>query len=77
MERFEEPTGQENTYFLDAESDVETTQLLHMDRLITRAMGGVISEQPRSVINSLHNVLDIACGPGGWVFDMAHPGPEG
>jgi ubiquinone/menaquinone biosynthesis C-methylase UbiE len=76
MERSEEPTKQENTYFLDAESNTETTRLLHMDRLVTRAMGGVLSEQEPFLVGTLHDVLDIACGPGGWVLDMAYTAPQ-
>jgi ubiquinone/menaquinone biosynthesis C-methylase UbiE len=76
MERADEPTKEENTYFLDAESEVETTRLLHLDRLVTRAMNGVLSEQEPSLLGKLHDVLDLGCGPGGWVFDMAYAAPH-
>ena len=64
----------ESTYFIDAESGTETARLLHQDRLITRHMGGIFPEQLD--LSNAHDVLDIGCGPGGWVLDVAFAYPE-
>ncbi len=44
-------------------------RLINQDRIITQAMGGPLSGVPDS--SSLCNVLDLGCGPGGWVLDVA------
>lgn len=64
----------ENTYFIDAESGAETARLLNQDRLITRHMGGIFPESLD--LSNVHDILDIGCGPGGWVLDVAHTYPE-
>jgi len=37
-------------------------------------MGGVLPEQ--TDLSGIHRVLDIACGPGGWVLDVAFEHPD-
>ena len=64
----------ETTYFIDAESATEMARLMHQDSLTTQGMGGVFPE--RSDFSSIHRVLDIACGPGSWVLDVAFEHPE-
>src|SRR5438105_8156558 len=44
------------------------------DRLITRSMGGVVSEQ--TDLSQVFRVLDIACGPGGWLLDLVEQYPH-
>ena len=71
----EESTGSaENTYVVDIHNTAEITRLMSQDRLVTRNMHGPLSEC--SDTSSLHTVLDLACGPGGWVLDLAHEHPE-
>jgi SAM-dependent methyltransferase len=61
-------------YFLDAEHAAETARLMLWDRLLNEAMGGVL---PESVdVQRLEAVLDLACGPGGWVLETAQRHPE-
>jgi ubiquinone/menaquinone biosynthesis C-methylase UbiE len=60
----------ENTYVIDAESMAEMARLTHQDRLITAAMGGLLPA--RSSPARIHDVLDLACGPGGWALDVAY-----
>ncbi len=67
------PTN-ENTYILDSESAAEMARLIYQDRLITNNMGGLLPEQDD--ISGLHDVLDIACGPGGWACDLAFKSPD-
>src|SRR6266699_2543618 len=62
-------TNDENTYVNDPESGAEMLRLLDQDRTLTRCMGGLLAEQ--SGVEGLQDVLDIACGPGGW-FDLVN-----
>lgn len=64
----------QNTYFIDAENAAEMARLVRQDRLITREMGGLFPEQ--STLSGIHDILDIACGPGGWVLDVARAYPD-
>lgn len=56
-------------YVIDAENAAEMARLIIQDRLLTTAMGGPFAEQQD--LSHLHRVLDIACGPGGWLLDVA------
>ena len=67
-------TSHENTYILDAESGAEMARLTNQDRLITKGMGGLFPE--RDDVSTMSDILDIACGPGGWVIDVAYEYPE-
>lgn len=49
-------------------------RLLDQHRMLTECMGGPCSE--RSDLGEMRNILDIACGPGGWVLDIAHRYPN-
>jgi ubiquinone/menaquinone biosynthesis C-methylase UbiE len=59
----------ESTYIIDSENTAEMARLIHQDRLTTKIMGGLLSEQ--SDLSNIHDILDIACGPGGWVLGVA------
>ncbi len=61
-------------YILDAENAAEMGRLMLQDHLLTRIMGGPLPEPiDRSQI---HHVLDIGCGPGGWLFDLVTQHPD-
>jgi len=64
----------ESTYPIDPENAVEMARLLNQDIMTTKAMGGPLSEQGENP--PFQNVLDLACGPGGWVLDVARLLPE-
>lgn len=64
----------ENTYVINIESGAETARLLDQDRLVTEAMQSLFP--PQVDLSKIHDVLDIACGPGGWVRDVAFNYPE-
>jgi len=64
---------EETTYFIDAENVAEMARLAHQDRLLTKEMGGLFP--PQLDLSTIHNVLDIGCGPGGWVLDVAQAHP--
>jgi SAM-dependent methyltransferase len=63
-----------NTYLNDPESGGEMARLLDQDRTLTAAMGGLLPE--RDDIEHMHDVLDVACGPGGWVQELAFSYPH-
>jgi SAM-dependent methyltransferase len=70
----EEEQKTKNNYFLDAENAAEMARVLVQGKLITQAMGGPFAgiDDP----SSLHSILDIACGPGEWVFAAAQAQPS-
>jgi ubiquinone/menaquinone biosynthesis C-methylase UbiE len=70
-----EPSTGSNIYFNDPESGAEMARLIDQDRLITQGMGGPLPEQSNDFAG-LHRILDIGCGPGGWLLDIAFEHPE-
>jgi len=64
----------ESTYVINAEDAAEMARLLDQDKLINEDMGGLFPE--RTDLSNIYDVLDIACGPGGWVHEVAHSYPE-
>jgi len=69
-----EQAKSESTYVIDSESGVETARLMHQDRLITEQLGGLFPVEIDS--SRISDILDLACGPGGWVLDVAHAYPK-
>jgi ubiquinone/menaquinone biosynthesis C-methylase UbiE len=67
-------TKQTNTYILDPESPTEMARLIDLDRVVTKAMGGPLAGVPDLPPGA--KVLDVACGPGGWVCDVAFVRPD-
>src|SRR5437588_9630358 len=67
-------SGNDNVYFNDPESGAEMARLLEQDRLVTKGMGGLFSDQ--SDLSGIQRVLDVACGPGGWAQEVAFTYPE-
>ena len=63
----------ENTYVL-GHTEAEKTRLIDQDRFFTKAMGGLFPE--RSDLSSVHPLLDVACGPGGWALEVAQAYPH-
>jgi ubiquinone/menaquinone biosynthesis C-methylase UbiE len=63
-----------NTYILDSEDATELARLIHLDRVITQGMGGPLTGLPE--LPETAQVLDLCCGPGGWVLDVAFAHPE-
>ncbi len=63
----------ETTYFVDAENAAEMARLMNQDRIITKNMGGLFPEQ--FDLSRVSDVLDIGCGPSGWVLDVAYTYP--
>lgn len=69
-----ELSSDKNTYVFDTESAPEMARLINLDRVITQCMGGSLTEQPHP--EQFHTILDLACGPGGWVLDTAFVYPD-
>jgi ubiquinone/menaquinone biosynthesis C-methylase UbiE len=63
-----------NTYIFDPEDAAELARLIHQDRVVTQGMEGLIAGLPE--LPETAQVLDLCCGPGGWVLDMAFEHPE-
>ncbi len=75
MTEKDDPTTGKNLYFIDHESGAEMARLLDQDRMCTRGMGGFLSERAND-LTGLQHILDIGCGPGGWVQEIAFSHPE-
>src|SRR5579863_1162544 len=66
----------DDTYVHDPESATELVRIRHQDRMVTKCMGGPLSELEPSAIEKMQRILDLACGPGAWVLDMAYEYPQ-
>src|SRR6266700_4058297 len=69
-----ESSQEGSTYFIDAENAAEMARLVTLARLMTEDMGGIFP--PDLDLSTVHQVLDIACGPGQWVLDVAASAPH-
>ena len=61
-------------YFIDQERMEEMHRLALQDKLLSKAMGGVLPQHPDFV--GIQDILDIGCGSGGWILDVAKKYPE-
>ncbi len=63
-----------STYVVQVDSHPEELRRLQIqDHLITLTLGGVLPEQPDPT--RFHRVLDVACGTGGWLIEVAKTFP--
>lgn len=71
-----DPSSSSNKYIVDTELSTEIARLIEQDKLLTKAMGGLLPEQPD--LSSAEQIIDLACGPGKWAIDLAfaYPGIE-
>lgn len=67
---------EENTYPISPENAAEMGRLLVQSRLLNEVMGGILQEQDEAEVGQMHAIMDLACGPGGWVLDVAHAYPK-
>ncbi|HEY0755779.1 MAG TPA: methyltransferase domain-containing protein [Ktedonobacteraceae bacterium] len=64
-----------STYFVtDRSSQDEMNRLLVQDQMLTANMGGVLAEQTDPA--SFRRVLDVGCGSGGWLLNVATAYPS-
>jgi ubiquinone/menaquinone biosynthesis C-methylase UbiE len=68
------PSPREGSYVIDPESGAEMARLIEQDRLVTRHLGGLFPSEVDP--STLYQVLDLACGPGSWVLDVAFAFPD-
>jgi ubiquinone/menaquinone biosynthesis C-methylase UbiE len=61
-------------YLSDAENATEMARLMIQDHLLTQAMRELVPEAID--LSQVHRVLDIGCGPGGWLFDLVAQYPH-
>jgi tRNA G46 methylase TrmB len=61
-------------YINDAENAAEMARLMVQEQLLTQAMGGVLAEQ--TDLSGIRHVLDLGCGPGGWILSVAQQYPD-
>ncbi|QBD75530.1 class I SAM-dependent methyltransferase [Ktedonosporobacter rubrisoli] len=72
----QEKSGEQpNTYFVqDRSNEQELERLRIQDKMVTAGMGGVLPEQSDPA--RFHRVLDVGCGTGGWLIEMAQTYPN-
>lgn len=75
MTTSQEPNRDENQYVLGAENATEMARIIDQDRLVTHHMGGLFPERQNTLVG-IRDMLDIACGPGGWIHDVAFSYPS-
>ena len=63
-------------YVFDQENAAEMARLIKQDRLATRAAGGILTGIAEQEMKPIRSILDLACGPGGWVLDVAFAYPD-
>jgi len=59
----------ENTYIIDTESAAEMARLIDQSRSMNEAMGSLLPENID--LSGVQSILDVACGPGEWVQEVA------
>ncbi len=74
MAEAQEGSQRTSSYIFDAENAAEMARLINQDRILTRCMDGLFP--PQLDLSNVHDILDIACGPGGWVMDVAKAYPD-
>jgi ubiquinone/menaquinone biosynthesis C-methylase UbiE len=63
-----------STYMVqDRKNQKELSRLVIQDQMVTTVMGGVLPEQADPTI--FQRVLDVGCGPGGWIIEAARTYP--
>jgi len=69
-----DPPPRQDSYAIDPESGAEMARLIDQHHFITEYMGGLFP--PDVDPTGFMRVLDLACGPGGWVQDVAFKYPD-
>ncbi len=76
MQGYIEPLTCTNAYFIDPENVAEMARLIRLDALMAQGMGGLFAPAEHVDLAQVHDVLDIACGPGRWVQELAFNYPD-
>jgi SAM-dependent methyltransferase len=64
----------DNVYFVDHESAAEMARLLTQDRMLTKGLEDLFPATFDTA--SARTILDLGCGPGGWVQEVAFAYPQ-
>src|SRR5437660_12012298 len=62
------------TYFTDTENAAEMARLVRQSHPITKVLGRLFPQELD--LNTIHDVLDVACGPGTWALEVAQTYPQ-
>ena len=68
--------SQTGNYYILGDSTTEMVRLIEQDRNFNISMGGRLPEQSEESLAHFHQVLDVACGPGGWALEVAQTYPH-
>jgi len=74
MEQNNTSKGTSSGYFINQELIEEMVRLNRQGHFVTEAMGGVLPEQ--TDLFAVHDILDLACGPGEWALRVAQEYPD-
>jgi SAM-dependent methyltransferase len=66
----------EDTYLLDPENIAEMARLEQQGYLLTKGLGGTMPELGNQLPRGTKKVLDLGCGPGEWVREIATAFPH-
>jgi ubiquinone/menaquinone biosynthesis C-methylase UbiE len=75
MTTFSNQNSGDNQYVLGAENAAEMARIMDQDNLTNESMGGLFPER-HDHLENIHIILDVACGPGGWVREVARTYPQ-
>ncbi len=67
-------SGEKIRFPMDTESGETMTWLLNTDKVLTNGMGGTLAERPD--FSGIQAIVDLGCGPGGWVLEVAREHPD-
>jgi len=72
-----DPLRRDNTYFIH-DSGTELARLVELDRALSKGFGSLLPEhaEPSEFLSPFQRVLDVACGSGGWVLELAQRYPH-
>lgn len=63
-----------SSYIIDAEKAAELQRTKIQHDLVTMCMGGLLPEI--SDVSTIHDILDVSCGPGDWALQLARAYPQ-
>lgn len=75
-EREQFRSASSHTYVFEPEDQAELTRLENQSSLVTRGLGGVLPERNNILPSDCLHVLDLGCGPGEWVRQVASLHPQ-